>query len=54
MGAKDERARLAEVLEAAGPDHPTLCEGWDTHGAQIVFTGDPGLISALATAKLGL
>lgn len=24
------RAHLAEVLEAAGPDRPTLCEGWRT------------------------
>jgi len=29
--ARDERALLADVIEAAGPDHPTLCEGWDTY-----------------------
>lgn len=26
--AQDERARLADELEAAGPDAPTLCTGW--------------------------
>jgi uncharacterized protein (TIGR03085 family) len=31
MGARDERAQLADVIEAAGPEHPTLCEGWDTY-----------------------
>ncbi|MGW1891968.1 TIGR03085 family metal-binding protein [Streptomyces sp. NPDC002004] len=28
--AKRERLLLAELLEAAGPDAPTLCEGWLT------------------------
>ncbi|MFC7216666.1 TIGR03085 family metal-binding protein [Streptomyces polyrhachis] len=28
--AKRERKALAEVLEAAGPDAPTLCGGWTT------------------------
>ncbi|OEJ58516.1 TIGR03085 family protein [Streptomyces agglomeratus] len=28
--AKRERLLLADVLEAAGPDAPTLCEGWTT------------------------
>ncbi len=28
--AQDERARFADVLEAAGPDAPTLCTGWAT------------------------
>ena len=27
--AQDERARLADELEAVGPDAPTLCTGWD-------------------------
>jgi uncharacterized protein (TIGR03085 family) len=29
--ARDERALLADVIEAAGPDQPTLCEGWDAY-----------------------
>ena len=28
--ARDERAALVETLRAAGPDAPTLCEGWTT------------------------
>ena len=28
--AADERAALADLLLAAGPDAPTLCEGWTT------------------------
>ncbi|MHC0432066.1 TIGR03085 family metal-binding protein [Streptomyces sp. O3] len=28
--AKRERLLLADLLEAAGPDVPTLCEGWNT------------------------
>jgi uncharacterized protein (TIGR03085 family) len=28
--AKRERLLLADLLEATGPDAPTLCEGWDT------------------------
>jgi len=28
--ASIERARLVEALRAAGPDAPTLCEGWTT------------------------
>ncbi|MEU2286729.1 TIGR03085 family metal-binding protein [Streptomyces sp. NPDC013178] len=28
--AKRERLLLAELLETAGPDAPTLCEGWQT------------------------
>lgn len=28
--ARNERHRLAELLSAAGPDAPTLCEGWTT------------------------
>ncbi len=28
--AQQERAALADALDAAGPDAPTLCEGWDT------------------------
>ncbi|MER7665048.1 TIGR03085 family metal-binding protein [Streptomyces sp. NPDC096193] len=28
--AKRERLLLADLLEAAGPDAPTLCEGWTT------------------------
>ncbi|MFJ2742269.1 TIGR03085 family metal-binding protein [Streptomyces sp. NPDC087440] len=28
--AKRERLLLADLLEAAGPDAPTLCEGWNT------------------------
>ena len=27
--AQEERARLADELEAVGPDAPTLCTGWD-------------------------
>ena len=29
--AKRERLLLADLLETAGPDAPTLCEGWRTH-----------------------
>ena len=29
--AKQERTALCDALEAAGPDAPTLCEGWTTH-----------------------
>ncbi|MBK8462975.1 MAG: TIGR03085 family protein [Nigerium sp.] len=29
--AKQERTALCNALEAAGPDAPTLCEGWMTH-----------------------
>lgn len=28
--AKSERAELCDLLEAVGPDAPTLCEGWTT------------------------
>ncbi len=28
--AKRERLLLADLLETAGPDAPTLCEGWRT------------------------
>lgn len=28
--ARRERAALVETMRAAGPDAPTLCEGWDT------------------------
>lgn len=28
--AKSERAALCDLLEAVGPDGPTLCEGWTT------------------------
>lgn len=29
--AKSERAALCDLLDAVGPDAPTLCEGWTTH-----------------------
>lgn len=29
--AKSERADLCDLLDAVGPDAPTLCEGWNTH-----------------------
>ena len=29
--AQSERAELADLFDAVGPDAPTLCEGWDTH-----------------------
>src|SRR5918994_3028024 len=29
--AKSERAELCDVLDAIGPNAPTLCEGWTTH-----------------------
>lgn len=29
--AASERRELCELLAAAGPDAPTLCEGWDAH-----------------------
>lgn len=29
--AKSERAELCALLDEAGPDAPTLCEGWTTH-----------------------
>jgi uncharacterized protein (TIGR03085 family) len=29
--AKSERAELCDLLDAVGPDAPTLCEGWQTH-----------------------
>ncbi|QKV95521.1 TIGR03085 family protein [Streptomyces sp. NA02950] len=29
--AKRERLLLADLLESAGPDAPTLCDGWSTH-----------------------
>ena len=28
--ASDERAALSDEFDKAGPDRPTLCEGWDT------------------------
>ncbi|MET9971520.1 TIGR03085 family protein, partial [Streptomyces sp. NPDC006356] len=28
--AKRERLLMADLLEAEGPDAPTLCEGWTT------------------------
>jgi uncharacterized protein (TIGR03085 family) len=28
--ARSERAALTELLERVGPDHPTLCEGWQS------------------------
>ena len=28
--ARSERAALSELLELVGPDHPTLCEGWQS------------------------
>ncbi|UXX93013.1 TIGR03085 family metal-binding protein [Streptomyces sp. AD2-2] len=30
--AKRERLLLADLLETAGPDAPTLCDGWQTRG----------------------
>jgi uncharacterized protein (TIGR03085 family) len=30
MYANEERKALADALQAAGPDAPTLCEGWQT------------------------
>jgi len=39
--ADRERAELAELLGALGPDAPTLCEGWTTaHLAAHVATRD--------------
>jgi uncharacterized protein (TIGR03085 family) len=39
--ADRERAELAELLEALGPDAPTCCEGWTTaHLAAHVATRD--------------
>ncbi|MFC7624952.1 TIGR03085 family metal-binding protein [Microlunatus sp. GCM10028923] len=29
--AKSERAALCDLFDEAGPDAPTLCEGWSTH-----------------------
>ena len=28
--AQIERQELCDLFELVGPDHPTLCEGWDT------------------------
>ncbi|MBL7499632.1 TIGR03085 family protein [Frankia sp. CNm7] len=49
--ARDERALLADVIEAAGPGHPTLCEGWDTYDLvahlvtrERVLKAGPGLV----------
>lgn len=33
--ARSERAALAEALRLAGPDAPTLCEGWDAHDLAV-------------------
>ncbi|MEV6103800.1 TIGR03085 family metal-binding protein [Streptomyces sp. NPDC051940] len=53
--AKRERLLLAELLEAAGPDAPTLCEGWTTRdlAAHVVVRERRGeaagiLVKALA------
>jgi uncharacterized protein (TIGR03085 family) len=29
--AKSERAELCDLLDAVGPNAPTLCQGWNTH-----------------------
>ena len=33
--AKRERLLLADLLEAEGPDAPTLCEGWQTRDLAV-------------------
>ena len=33
--AHTERAALADLFAALGPDQPTLCEGWDTQDLLI-------------------
>lgn len=29
--SRTERLALCDLLDEVGPDHPTLCEGWDAH-----------------------
>jgi uncharacterized protein (TIGR03085 family) len=48
---RGERAVLADVLAEAGPDHPTLCEGWTTRdlAAHVVvrerrIDAQPGIV----------
>ena len=51
----DERAGLARALSTLGPDHPTLCEGWQTqHLAAHVVLRDqaPWSRSARKTGEL--
>jgi uncharacterized protein (TIGR03085 family) len=53
--ARDERALLADVIETAGPDHPTLCEGWDAYDLlahMVTRERDPKAGPGLIIARL--
>jgi uncharacterized protein (TIGR03085 family) len=49
--AKTERALLADALAAAGPDAPTLCEGWQTrHLAAHVVVREGTVVASAGIA----
>ena len=56
--AKSERAELCDVLDAIGPNAPTLCEGWTTHDLAahlwIRETDPVGATSMVAKPLAGL
>ncbi|MGW1951840.1 TIGR03085 family metal-binding protein [Streptomyces sp. NPDC001920] len=54
--AKRERLLLADLLEAEGPDAPTLCEGWRTRDLAahvVVRERRPDAAAALLIKQLG-
>src|SRR4029453_3617746 len=56
--AKSERAELCDLLDALGPDAPTLCEGWNAHDLAahlwIRETDPVGATSMVAKPLAGL
>jgi uncharacterized protein (TIGR03085 family) len=56
--AKSERAELCDLLDALGPDAPTLCQGWSTHDLAahlwIRETDPVGATSMVAKPLAGL
>lgn len=54
--AQRERTALADLLEAVGPDAPTLCAGWDTRDlvAHLVLReGHPAALGIVVRALAG-
>ncbi|MFT3877982.1 MAG: TIGR03085 family metal-binding protein [Propioniciclava sp.] len=53
--ARQERTALCDALEAAGPDAPTLCEGWTAHDLAAhlwVRENDPSALPGMFLAAL--
>ena len=56
--AQNQRAALCDALLDAGPDAPTLCEGWNAHDLAVHCvlreSGDPRIIGAFIPGLSGL